>query len=110
MNSRIFQGRVMHARLEPLLHQFEYPIYFYSFDLDELESMASRLGWLFGYNRKALVSLWDKDYLGREAGTIKSKLLAYLRREGVKEDIARIELITSARIFNYVFNPVSFYY
>ncbi len=109
MNSRIYIGHVMHLRLEPVRHQFRYPIYVYAFDLDELPELDRRLR-LFGYNRFNLVSLRDRDYLGGGAGSIRTKLMRFLEQHGCANDIARMELVTSARYFNYVFNPVNFYY
>ncbi|NTV84464.1 MAG: DUF1365 domain-containing protein [Bacteroidales bacterium] len=41
---------------------------------------------------------------------ISGKIRRFLKESGVKDKISRIELITSGRYFNYVFNPVSFYY
>jgi len=99
----------MHRRLEPLAHGFHYPVYFYAFDLDELERLSREVPW-FGYNRLRPVSIHDKDYLDARAGTLKEKLFRFLRERGLSEAVTRVELITGARYFNYVFNPVSFYY
>ncbi len=109
MRSRIFTGHLMHRRLEPLGHGFDYPIYFYAFDLDELEVLSREVPW-FGYNRLRPVSIHDRDYLDNRNGTIKEKLFRFLREKGLAEGVDRVELITGARYFNYVFNPVSFYY
>jgi cyclopropane-fatty-acyl-phospholipid synthase len=109
MNSRIFTGQVMHQRLEPIGNQFVYPIYFYAFDLDELPRLSKKISW-FGYNQLRPVSIWDKDYLDHRPGSIRSKLLRFLEEKGLAEGVKKIELVTSARFFNYVFNPVSFYY
>ena len=99
----------MHARIEPTRHVFRYPVYFYSFDLDELPKL-NRYFPLTGHNRRALISMRDEDYLDKKSGTIREKLLRFLGEKGLGTDVGRIELITSARFFNYVFNPVSFYY
>ena len=40
MNSMIYRGKVTHARLSPVQHNFRYPVYFYAFDLDELPDLA----------------------------------------------------------------------
>jgi cyclopropane-fatty-acyl-phospholipid synthase len=109
MISRIYKGHVGHARLEPVQHAFRYPVYFYAFDLAELPAM-NRLGPLIGYNRFAPVSIRDADYLDRSEGSIRDKLMRFLASKGCDDGITRIELITAARFFNYVFNPVSFYY
>jgi cyclopropane-fatty-acyl-phospholipid synthase len=106
--SRIYVCRLSHERLSPVPHRFEYPAYVYAIDLDELESLNSKLR-LFGHNRFALASLWDKDYLNGE-GSLRQGLKRYLEPKGLWEDSLRITLVTGLRYFNYVFNPVSFYY
>lgn len=109
MNSRIYRGRVLHARLEPVPHSFSYPVYFYGFDLSELPTLSDTVRG-FGYNSRALVSIHDKDYLDHAAGTIREKLEKFLAMVPGSSDIARVFLVTCARYFGYVFNPVSFYY
>lgn len=109
MNSRIFIGEVTHTRQQPVVHRFRYPVYYYAIDLQELSELDRSLGW-FGYNRWRPVALFDRDYLGREPGSIATKLMGHLRRRGLAEDITRVVLVTCARYFGYCFNPVSFYY
>lgn len=99
----------MHKRLVPKVHRFVYPLYYYAFDLDELEELDRRF-WFFGYNRVSLISLHDRDYLRNNGGTIKEKLLRYLSKKPYSGEISRVVLLTSARYCNYVFNPVSFFY
>lgn len=98
-----------HTRLQPVRHEFRYPLYVYGFDLDELSRLDASL-WLFGYNRIRPVSVNDSDYLDKGPGSIKKKLMRFLAADGVDEAVDSVILITSARYFNYVFNPVSFYY
>lgn len=109
MNSKIYHGAVMHARTEPVRHSFRYPFYFYGFDLDELPRL-DRSNRLFGYNRLRPVSLHDRDYLMPENGSIRDKLERLLREHDIEDPLGRVELVTAARYFNYVFNPVSFFY
>lgn len=107
MKSRIYEGHVMHARLAPERHVFRYPVYFFALDLDELPKLGLRL---FGYNTHRPWTLRDADYLRKEPGAIREKLLSLLQEKGCGDGIARIELVTSARLFGYAFNPVSFYF
>ena len=109
MRSCIYEGYTEHQRVKPAEHHFRYNLYFYCFDLEELPELDRRLP-LFAYNRLRPVSLHDKDYLDEGPGTIREKLLRRLEREVDISRIKRILLITSARYFNYIFNPVSFYY
>lgn len=109
MNSCLYRGSVMHARLEPVRHAFRYPVFFFGVDLDELPELGERIRG-FGYNRFSLFSLWDRDYLDDAAAAIREKLSRFTARLACGPEIRRIFLITAARYLGYVFNPVSFYY
>ena len=108
MKSRLYIADVMHARFFPVAHRFRYPVFTFAIDLDELPELDRQLRG-FGYNRPALVSIRDRDYL-RGDGTIKERLMRFLRETGCEDDVARVELLTMPRMFGHVFNPVSFYY
>ena len=107
MNSMIYAGRVIHHRSNPVKHTLEYPVYFFAFDLDELDELSKSI-LLFSHNRLNMVSIHDRDYL-IGSGSIKEKIHAFLQKRGIT-GISRVILVTVARYFNYVFNPVSFYY
>jgi len=109
MNSRIFTGYVRHVRLKPVEHRLQYPLYVYAIDLDELVTIDRALP-LFGYNRFRPSSIYDRDYLDDGPGRIREKLFHFLKARGYADRVSSVILITSARYFNYVFNPVSFYY
>lgn len=109
MNSVIYTGFVEHTRFIPVYHQLRYPLYVYGLDLDELEVLDKTLPF-FGYNRFRPAAIHDTDYLDYGPGKIKDKLYAHLKREGLDTRIRRVVLITSARYFNHIFNPVSFYF
>ncbi len=109
MNSLIYSGEVSHVRHAPIRHHFRYPVYFYAFDLDELEELDRSIA-LFGYNRLRPVAIHDRDYLQQGELPLREKLDQFLHRAGVKTRPQRVVLVTSARYFNYVFNPVSFFY
>ena len=105
----IFTGQVMHQRRGPQDHSFQYPLFYLAVDLQDLPALSRRLGLLFGYNRRGLLSLWDKDYLKGEGG-LRERLDVFLEAKGLKKQVARVTLLTVPRYFGYVFNPVSFYY
>ncbi len=109
MKSRIYHCNVIHSRLSPVKHSFAYPLYVYAFDLSELPQLDERVPF-FGYNRLRPVSVFDKDYLSQGAESIGEKLKQFLHQHNITDKIAKTVLVTSARFFNYVFNPVSFYY
>lgn len=99
----------MHSRLAPVQHSFRYPIYFYVFDIDELSILSERIS-LFGYNKCRPVSIHDKDYLLWGPESIRSKLERVLLDAGLGFPLGQVLMVTSARYFNYVFNPISFFY
>ncbi len=109
--SRIVPAKVMHHRLAPREHRFEYPVAVCVLDVDELPELDKRT-WGFGHNRPQLLSIFDGDYLSPGPGSLREKLLAVLRDHGgvAVERIARIMLATSARVLHRMFNPVSFWY
>lgn len=109
MKSRIFWSKVTHGRKTPVAHSFQYNVYTFAIDLDELDQLSQRVKF-FGYNKFALSSIYDADYLLEGSESIKQKLISFLQNSGCEKPIDRIVLITSARYFGYVFNPVSFYY
>ncbi len=107
--SVLYRGFVEHERFFPTPHRLLYRLYIYAFDLDELAGLDRRLP-LFGYNRLRPVSLFDRDYLSAGSQTIREKLLRQLSTQVDIRRVARIVVVTSPRYFNYIFNPVSFYY
>ncbi len=98
MSSALYTGTVMHARRAPKQNVFRYRVCFYLLDLDELPELDRRLR-LFAWNRRGVVSLYDRDHLD---------VRAYLAEHGLEAD--RILLVTNLRVLGYVFNPVSFFY
>ncbi len=105
--SALYAGELAHARWWPVRHAFRYPVHLLALDLDELPALDRRLR-LFSYNRRNLVALHDRDYLDASTG-----LAATMRRflaETGGPPAGRIVAVTHARVFGYVFNPVSFFY
>ena len=102
----LYGGDVMHQRMKPFGHRFQYRVFSLSVDLDRLEE-AGRLSALFSVNRRNLVSFHEEDHA--EGGSLRShvdKLLAH----ACVERPAKILLVCYPRIFGYVFNPLSVYY
>jgi hypothetical protein len=110
MNSCLYECTVMHHRLAPKQHRFSYRIFMFYLDLDEVDAVAAHIP-LFGRNRRTIFAFNDADHLGDSSGTVKQKLMAYLRANGVALPWdARVMLLTLPRVLGYVFNPVSFFF
>ncbi|WP_022667621.1 DUF1365 family protein [Desulfospira joergensenii] len=109
MKSQIFHGTIEHQRFRPVTHDLSYPVYMYAIDLDDLDDLNKRYP-LFGYNRPAVAAIHDRDYLQPGDIPIREKISELLDRHRIDQPVSNIIMITSARYFNYVFNPASFYY
>ncbi len=116
--SCLYECRVMHHRLLPRRHRFEYGLFLACLDLDELDD-ADRSLRLFSHNRKNLYEFRDSDHFirsgapdGANSGqSLKTRVLAWLTDQGVAPGRdCRIDLVTLPRVAGYVFNPVSFYF
>lgn len=109
MKSKIYIGHIHHKRYQPIVHELDYPLYLYALDLDELELLDRRYPF-FGYNRLRPTSIYDADYLAPGKAGIRKKIGPLLQEKGITEPLDSVIMITSARYFNYVFNPVNFHY
>jgi DUF1365 family protein len=109
--SALYEGWVMHRRLKPRHHRFQYRVFATLLALDELPALDRRLS-LFKYNRWGLFSFQDKDH-----GPIDSKeprdlnvwLDDLLAQHGIVADGAR-RVLCYPRILGYVFNPISVWF
>ena len=106
LRSSILWGETAHCRFTPQRHAFTYPIFFLSLDIAQLPALRTKL---LGYNRTAVLSIRDDDYLRDSNGSIHDRFAALLGRSGVESRPAATYLLTVPRLFGYVFNPVNFY-
>lgn len=110
MNS-LYECSVAHCRLKPKRHAFDYRVFMFCVDLDELPALHNSLSG-FSHNRFNLFSIDDRDHvdLGHSGG-IRGNLIKWLAEQGVTcPECTRIQLVTFPRVLGYGFNPVSFYY
>ena len=101
----IYKGSVMHERLSPSSHKFNYPITFFHFDISKLANLHKEFIF-FNYNKFNLISIWDKDYLRGGTTPITDQLSEFLPKQTPGEQTI---LITSPKYLGYNFNPVNFY-
>jgi DUF1365 family protein len=105
----LYFGKVMHARLKPMGHRFNYRVMSLLIDLDRLEE-ADRQCQLFGVNRAALYSFNEADHGQRDG----SPLRAYAQRRAAEHGIdltgGRVLLLCYPRLLGYTFNPLSVYF
>jgi DUF1365 family protein len=105
----------MHNRLAPKVHNFNYEVFMFYLDLDELDTLHKKLS-LMSRNRFNLFNFRDKDHLQlppNDPDTSKNTrqhIVDYLNAQGVQIGNGRIMLLTNLCTLGYQFNPVSFYF
>ena len=117
----------MHHRFAPKTHRFDYRIFMFALDLDELPALDRRLRF-FSCNCRNAYSFRDADFFpttepahnpgSREFKqppspsplSLKARVIARLADEGIDLTGGRVLLVTLPRVFGYLFNPVSFYF
>lgn len=107
--SALYIGEVMHHRLRPRRHKFNYRVFSMLINLDELPvlSAASRL---FGYNKRALVSFHDTDHGDGTVGGLRQWVEAQLRDADVPAENVSITVLCYPRVLGYAFNPLTVYF
>ena len=104
--SSLYEGRVMHRRLRPFSHRFDYRVFSLYLDLEELGSLDRKLPF-FGHNRFQLFSFHNKDHGGRDGQPLKPWIEGELTKAGIDLDGGKVMLHCFPRILGYVFNPLS---
>lgn len=109
MNSALYSGDVVHARLRPRRHRLRYRVFWLLLDLAELDAVDRRLR-LLSRNRFNLLGFHDRDHGDGSGRPLRDQILELLDREGVDIGAGAIRLLTMPRVLGYVFNPISLYY
>jgi hypothetical protein len=107
MGAKLYFGKVMHHRLRPAEHRFDYPVFFMRVPLSDPQSLA---GPLFGVNRLKLFSFMYRDHGARDGSPPLAWIRALLKREGLEVADGEVWLQAFPRVLGYVFNPVSFWF
>jgi DUF1365 family protein len=105
----LYWCRVMHERLLPFRHKFDYRVFSLLLDIDRLPEItaASRL---LRHNRFGLISFHDRDHGPRDGSGLRPWVEAALARDGLQDAAARIRIFCFPRLFGYVFNPLSVFF
>jgi DUF1365 family protein len=98
----LYECRIAHTRLEPLRNAFRYHTYLWLADLD---SLPSPRGWL-----RLLAGFRTRDHLGDPGSTIRRNVDRFLSGHGVDLHGGQVLMLAHARVFGYVFNPLTLYW
>ncbi|WP_255769478.1 DUF1365 domain-containing protein [Pseudarthrobacter sulfonivorans] len=98
----IYRTSISHVRQTPLKNAFTYRSYSWFVDVDRLPRLPGVL--------QLLADFRAADHLGDPAATIRSNVEAFLRTRGIEPDGGPIRMLTSARVFGHVFNPLTLFW
>jgi len=107
--SGLYRGHVVHSRLRPKLHSLRYSVFTLLLDLDEAPDLSQRSR-LFGFNRRAPLSVWEKDLGDRRRSGLRDWVEDVLDQAGLDITHPRVEILCYPRLFGFVFNPLTVYY
>jgi len=105
----LYVGDVMHARLKPFVHRFNYRVMSLLIDLDRLAE-ADHQSVLFGVNRGALYSFHERDHGRRDGTTLRAHAAACARAHCIDLAGGKVKLLCYPRLLGYAFNPLSVYF
>ncbi|WP_310221365.1 DUF1365 domain-containing protein [Neorhizobium sp. 2083] len=109
LNSALFPGHVMHARLKPKQHRLAYRIYSILIDIDEFDTLDRRLR-LFSVDRFNLFSFCTRDRGDRSGSNLRIQVEQTMRAAGIAPDGGAIRLLTMPRLLGWAFNPLSVFF
>jgi DUF1365 family protein len=98
-------GKIHHIRHTPFRHRFTYRDYHWLVDLDDLPRLRRPLRWISRFDAR------DHMDRGRLGGGLRGDVERFLANRGVATDPSdRIVMFAHARVFGYVFDPLSVFW
>jgi hypothetical protein len=97
VKARIYEVMISHARSAPLRNVFRYRGYLWLVDLDHLPRV------------RLLAGFRARDHLGDPRASIRANLDRFLAANGIARPHT-ITMLTQARVWGYVFNPLTVYW
>ncbi len=107
--SALYEGWVRHRRIEPVAHEFRYPIFMAYLDLGELPEVLDPLpGW--SARRPAPAWFRRSDQLGDPATPLAESVRAAVASDLGERPAGPVRSLTNLRYFGHNFNPVTFHF
>ena len=111
---QIVEGYVSHERVSPRIHSLKSKTFYLripirSLLLDRDRNQPSHGNWIFGINRKSLISIHNEDH--GSGDNIKNWLSETLKNNNLEDTVdGEIWLTCFPRVMGYQFKPVSFWF
>jgi DUF1365 family protein len=107
--SALYEGTVRHRRVDPVEHEFSYPIFMTYLDLGELPEVLDPLrGW--SVRRPALARFKRSDHFGDPELTLDECVRDLVAAERGTRPAGPVRMLANLRYFGHCFNPVSFFF
>ncbi|MFG2836044.1 DUF1365 domain-containing protein [Streptomyces zaomyceticus] len=98
----LYECVITHVRRTPLRHALRHCTYLWCVDVDRLPVLPRPL--------RPLARFDARDHFGGSAGFLRAGLDAFLATYGVDLDGGRVVMLAHARVFGFVFNPLSVFW
>ncbi|MFJ6793765.1 DUF1365 domain-containing protein [Streptomyces sp. NPDC091268] len=98
----LYECVIAHARTTPLRDSFRHRTYLWYVDLDRLPVLLRPL--------RPLARFDARDHFGGGAHSLRAGLDAFLADHGIDLDGGRVTMLAHARVFGFVFNPLTVYW
>jgi DUF1365 family protein len=109
VNSRLYEGHVMHAPSRPAKNSFRYRVWFAYIDLAELEALDAEVRG-FGHDRRAWAVFRDRDHGPRDGSPLRPWVDDLLASAGIDLEGGPVRILSLLRGGPFGFYPVSFWY
>ena len=109
MNSLFYLTKIIHKRLKPFNHKFQYTSLTMCLDYDEIKKISKNVK-IFSYNKFNIFSFYDEDHGYRDKRTLEEFVKNFLTKHEIHYKNLKIKILCFPRILGYVFNPLSVIY
>ena len=106
--SALYRGVVVHRRLRPVSHRLQYRVFSLALDLDDLPRLDRDLK-LFGWNRPALLSFYDRDHGPGDGGPLGPWVRDHAAAHGL-DAAGPVTILCFPRVLGFAFNPLTVYF
>jgi DUF1365 family protein len=103
----IYRTTITHSRRAPVHHFFEYRSYSWYVDIDDLPRLP---WWLRPFARFQGADHFSNDSAAPAHGSLRERLGAFFADHGLTLPEGRVTALLQARVFGYVFNPLSIFW
>lgn len=98
VTAALYDVEIQHVRATPVRHDVRHRSYLWFVDLDDLPDHG------------VLARFEARDHVGDDSRTIRANVDAYLAAHSIDLGGGRITMLTNARSFGYVFNPLTLFW